>query len=97
MLPPTTIWKINFQGCEDSGRYLPLQYAEVKDDKGRELYEGDIVRCNSSDYFTVPVKFLGGIFYGANGTPLIQWHHRELLGNIYETPELMEGKNVERN
>ena len=74
-----------------------LQYTGLKDCDGTDIYEGDIVDCES---FIVPIQWstYGHAFFTI-GTPpredrLTVGHakHLEVIGNIYENPELLEGE-----
>lgn len=90
-------------------RWLPLsqielmQYTGLKDKNDKEIYEGDIVR---EDYYTGEVQYHEG--YASFG---IQWHgdgriwfsgfgwaevDDEVIGNIYENPELLEGGEMKQ-
>lgn len=76
-----------------------MQYTGLRDKKGREIYEGDIVkvawRCDSD---------IGTVKYIRNGflvsdmkrhapSPLGKISETyEIIGNIYENPELLEEK-----
>jgi hypothetical protein len=76
-------------------RYEPLQqYIGLKDFKGREIYEGDILKMKTS---RSPVEVIGGgcstnkygfICYGYEFPDYAE--NSEIIGNIYENPELVK-------
>ncbi len=62
-----------------------MQYTGLKDKNGKEIYEGDIVEHLIGG--TLEVKWLNH-----GWTPFMSWHdveHYEIIGNIYENPELL--------
>lgn len=71
-----------------------MQYIGFEDNNGKKIYEGDIINI---DYGEVVVKavveYCGTSFFGstnADNWDLNEYHKIEVLGNIYENPELME-------
>lgn len=79
------------------------QYAEFDDTRGKEIYEGDIVRFNAiAPMSYVPDGFIGkvefmecGFFvtYGNQGFYLFdECHEWEVIGNIHENPNMLDNK-----
>ena len=76
-----------------------MQSTGLKDKNGKEVFIGDIVKCTKGCLHEVYLeKEYGGTFIG--GMPAIYlkglnkgyaWtEHEEIIGNIYENPELLE-------
>ena len=82
-----------------------MQYTGIKDKKGKEIYEGDIVliRIDKTNILhKTIVKFKHGAFIAdiiSDNDYIYLFHFGfnkddfEVVGNIYENPELLEGKN----
>lgn len=78
-----------------------MQSTGLKDKNGKEVFIGDIIKCTRGcPHEVYLVKEYGGTYIG--GMPAIYlkgiregyaWtEHEEILGNIYENPELLEVK-----
>jgi uncharacterized phage protein (TIGR01671 family) len=67
-----------------SDRYILQQFTALKDKNGGDIYEGDIL-----DNLEI-VKFSEGAFLTSIGALCLSANHREVIGNIYENPELLK-------
>lgn len=86
-------FSIRSDGLPSNDNYELMQYTGLKDKNGKEIYEGDIVK---DKYGLKIVYFSKGAFY-LQDHDVLYWLHDynfyiEVIGTIYENPELLEDK-----
>ena len=85
-------------GRDPDGTLIRRQYTGLKDKNGKDIYEGDIVQDqegkHSVEWCEQEMGFrLFNVFFYKNdpGFPnVILWIDLEVIGNIYENPELLK-------
>lgn len=85
--------------CYDFDEIELMQSTGLKNKNGKEVFVGDIIKCTRGCLHEVYIeKEYGGTYFG--GMPAVYlkdlregyaWtEHEEIIGNIYENPELLE-------
>ena len=93
----TEMWETNVDN-----KYV-MQYTGLKDENGKEIYEGDIVKASYETHTLIEgewypsgefeedegvVEYRGTFFGIKNGSILSGYEYVEIIGNIYENPEV---------
>ena|SRR3990167_7010381 len=90
-----TIEQIESGGVQTTAEIISRdQYTGLKDKNGKEIYEGDIFYTSYGCTFPIFINDKHGIrvYIGKDLMTLGEAKSGKIIGNIYENPELMEGK-----
>jgi uncharacterized phage protein (TIGR01671 family) len=71
------------------------EWTGLQDRHGKDIYEGDIIKGNLDSErmnLITSVEFESGSFMGHTGAYLSSYYNVQVIGNIYEHPELLEKK-----
>ena len=70
------------------------QYTGLHDKNGKEIYEGDILKAPYSDCSTQHKVYFEDGCFKLQFKDLDEWSEKEIeiIGNIYENQELLEGE-----
>jgi len=88
----------NSTGLDDaSDRFIPIQYTGLKDENGKEIYEGDILECIAKKEYPEnnkrdEVRFSDDSAFVVSTSLPLTWGgfvSLEIIGNIHENPELL--------
>jgi hypothetical protein len=93
------------RSINETNRYELMQFTGLTDKNGKEIYEGDVVKVtdlNAEETKNIVIEYKrggyciewDGRFYDSSDVTLIAWAMEdefefEVIGNIYENPELL--------
>lgn len=102
-----SFWRIRFYSeghnyvIQGANKYELMQFTGLKDKNGKEVYEDDIIEFENQGKYVIIYREDSAMFYvrpTTNGEQIPIWLEYsnqncpyEVIGNIYENPELMEG------
>ena len=95
-------WR-EFEDCNTYNGVILMQSTGLKDKNGKEIFEGDIVKFTITNGFDYVVDEYGAVTYKQGAFFIVKdfaeylisyvyTKEVEVIGNIYENQELLEGK-----
>lgn len=84
------------EGATYEGEITIMQYTGLKDKNGKEIYEGDIVRLLDVSGSGQTQERIREVKWHTLGfSAFVNHPDIEVIGNIWENPELLEGKDAQ--
>ena len=94
----TPSWFVSNNGasCAYSDRSHLMQFTGLLDRNGKEIYEGDICRIDvgSKPSILRECRFTFGAFHLGRRDDFVDTTRYEVIGNVYENPELLTQKQL---